>query len=323
MASSNSSDNRTVFRLNQEGNVNPVMAKVNGLEIPMCTVFCALAYILSMVLRPPQMETQRKSSYLSLVAILAKWCFTLCPWAYPNVVSVSYCMSRAPETCFLLGTSKPSPRMGITIYPMHLRQMRDYRKILLRAQFGMLAHPCPVRIAAESGGCPPAETFGKREPTPPSAQKPTQSVPPSPPPSQPVTRLISNPSEHIHSVENEMTDHSSRTQLTKRDFGRTNQDMPIHRSYGDGAPGTGNPGLEWKTNSKAWYEALLQERDIWVGVGRKPSVLEWGEMRAIRGRETGEGELDKIILCKPLREEGEEGYFMDMIGRLEGTYDSE
>lgn len=88
------------------------------------------------------------------MAVLARWCYVLCPWTHPVVVSVAYSTSSAPDIYFLLGTSKPSTIAGIDLGPFHsinLKQMKGFRRILLDKHFGMLQHPCPVRVAGESG----------------------------------------------------------------------------------------------------------------------------------------------------------------------------
>lgn len=131
------------------------MLTTNGINIPICTVFCAIGYILSTVLWPDRVAAQRESSYLPLMSILAKWCYTLCPWAHPNVVSVAYVTSREPDAdaLFLLGTSKPSAKPGAPleyVQPKHTAQMRSIRKVLLETHFGRLPNPCPVKVAADA-----------------------------------------------------------------------------------------------------------------------------------------------------------------------------
>lgn len=133
------------------------MLKINGINVPICTVFCAIGYILSTVLWPDRVAMQRESCYLPLMSILAKWCHTLCPWAHPNVVSVAYVTSPEPEldTLFLLGTSKPSAKAGAPpeyLPSKHTAQMRSIRKVFLEGHFGKLQNPCPVKVAADNRG---------------------------------------------------------------------------------------------------------------------------------------------------------------------------
>lgn len=130
------------------------MVKINLVETPICTVFCALAYILSMALRPHQIAAQRGFCFLPLMAVLAKWCYVLCPLEHPVVVNVTYSQSSTSGIHFLLGTSRPSALVGANLgsfWPIHSRQMRGFRKILLERQFGRLESPCPMNRVAEQG----------------------------------------------------------------------------------------------------------------------------------------------------------------------------
>lgn len=113
-----------------------------------------MGYILSTVLWPDRVAAQRASCYLPMMAVLAKWCHTLCPWGHPNVINVAYITSREPDldTPFLLGTSKPSAKADAppeAVQPKHTAQMRSIRKVLLEGHFGKLPNPCPVKLAAE------------------------------------------------------------------------------------------------------------------------------------------------------------------------------
>lgn len=146
-------DHGVVFRLNADDDVQPLMVAVNGVSVPICTVFCAMGLILSTVLWPARVEAQRGLSFLPLMAVLAKWCYTICPWGHPNVVSVAYISGAASDVdiCFLLGTSKPNVKPGVNpefIKPKHKSQMRFIRKVLLEGHFGRLPNPCPEKVAA-------------------------------------------------------------------------------------------------------------------------------------------------------------------------------
>jgi len=136
-----------IFRLNAFGEVNPMMIPVNSTSIPICTVFCAMGYIISNVLEPARGYTQSTSYFIPLMAILAKWCHTLCPWGHPNVISIVGITSWTPYsvTRFLLGTSKPyaqpSAQPG-AIQGRHLDGMRESRMVLLEKVFGWLPEKC-------------------------------------------------------------------------------------------------------------------------------------------------------------------------------------
>lgn len=136
------SNNEKLFRLNASNEVEPVIVRVNNASIPICTVFCALAYILSNVLEPSRGYTQSTAYFLPLMAILAKWCKILCPWGHPNVISVIGITSWSPKgvTRFLLGTSKPF--LQPWAQQIYIRRrgpaMKLYRKALLEQVFGRL-----------------------------------------------------------------------------------------------------------------------------------------------------------------------------------------
>jgi hypothetical protein len=130
------------------------MHTLNSTSIPLCTVFCAISYIFSLVLRP--LSPDRDRFYLPLVAVLGKWCVTLCPWAHPNVINVAYCTNQVGiDTQFVIGTSKPSVQAGFpadVVKSKHQGQMRTWRRIFLEEQFGKLQQPCPVKVAGMGQG---------------------------------------------------------------------------------------------------------------------------------------------------------------------------
>jgi hypothetical protein len=136
------SRNQRIFRLDASGKVDPLMVRVNNTSIPICTVFCAMAYILSNVLEPLRGYTQSTAYFLPLMAILAKWCQILCPWGHPNVISVIGITSWSPKgvTRFLLGTTKPFlQRWARQRYIKRLGpEMKQCRKELLEQVFGRL-----------------------------------------------------------------------------------------------------------------------------------------------------------------------------------------
>ncbi|RPA99649.1 hypothetical protein L873DRAFT_1767469 [Choiromyces venosus 120613-1] len=156
-------DRNQIFRLDNGNNVDPSMHLLNGVEVPICTVFCAIAYVFSVVLRPEVAQLLpggRDGFYLPLLSVLGKWCSTICPWAHPNVVNVAYYHSPssspstpAPsgvDTTFVIGTSKPSVQAGFpsdVVKSKHQGQMRTWRRMLLEERFGALKNPCPVKIA--------------------------------------------------------------------------------------------------------------------------------------------------------------------------------
>lgn len=142
------STTQRIFRLNASGKVHPYMVQVNNTSIPICTVFCAMAYILSNVLEPSQGYTQSTDYFIPLMAILGKWCKTLCPWGYPKVISVTGITSSSPKgvTRFLLGTSKPSLRLWAKrglIKRQYLKGMKLDRTKLLVNVFGSLPEHSP------------------------------------------------------------------------------------------------------------------------------------------------------------------------------------
>jgi len=129
------------------------MIRINNISIPICTVFCAVAYILSTTLEPSAAQAQTTSYFLPLMAILAKWCQTLCPWGRPNVISIVGITSRSPYGIkrFLLGTSKPflKPRVDRRcINGRHLDEIKLYRTELLEKVFGWLPDLSPERVDA-------------------------------------------------------------------------------------------------------------------------------------------------------------------------------
>ncbi|KAF8247179.1 hypothetical protein K440DRAFT_661574 [Wilcoxina mikolae CBS 423.85] len=136
-------DAGTIFHLNASGNIEPVMIPVNNTCIPICSVFCALGYILSTILEPPRGHALRDSHFLPLMAIMAKWCHKLCPWGCPNVVSIVGITSSVQYTMtrFLLGTSRPASQMqnelGV-VHQGHSKAMRSNRVVLLESVFGSL-----------------------------------------------------------------------------------------------------------------------------------------------------------------------------------------
>lgn len=166
-------DRNQIFRLDSGDNVEPSKQLINGVEIPICTIFCALSYILSIVLRPESSEFQRDRFYLPLIAVLGKWCYTLCPWAHPNVINVAYSTahissSTGIDTDFVIGTSKPSVQAGFQpdlVKSKHQGQMRTWRRIFLEEQYGTLQHPCPVKLAGISmaGINGPLSNFQQRQ----------------------------------------------------------------------------------------------------------------------------------------------------------------
>ncbi|CUS10994.1 unnamed protein product [Tuber aestivum] len=171
-------DRNQIFRLDNGDNVDPSMHTLNSVELPICTVFCAIAYVFSVVLRPevsqltcPSFSTagakgggeegegkegDRDGFYLPLLAVLGKWCSTICPWAHPNVVNVAYSSppptspTEGIDTHFVIGTSKPSVQAGFpseAVKSKHQGQMRTWRRIFLEERFGALRNPCPVKVA--------------------------------------------------------------------------------------------------------------------------------------------------------------------------------
>ncbi|CAZ81932.1 unnamed protein product [Tuber melanosporum] len=170
-------DRNQIFRLDNGDNVDPSMHTLNSVALPICTVFCAIAYVFSVVLRPEasqltcppsasgaggEEEDGRDGFYLPLLAVLGKWCSTICPWAHPNVVNVAY-SSPPPtspttdgmDTHFVIGTSKPSVQAGFpseAVKSKHQGQMRTWRRIFLEGRFGALKNPCPVKIAGMAAG---------------------------------------------------------------------------------------------------------------------------------------------------------------------------
>ncbi|KAF8526420.1 hypothetical protein BDD12DRAFT_904235 [Trichophaea hybrida] len=133
----------TIFRLNTSGEVDPIMLHINDTSVPICTVFCALAYILSNVLEPSWGYRQSISDFIPLMAILAKWCETLCPWGRPDVISIVGITSRTPEGMarFLLGTTKPYLKLSQkhrSIRNQYRQGMKLCRLELLEKVFGWL-----------------------------------------------------------------------------------------------------------------------------------------------------------------------------------------
>jgi len=147
------SSNSTIFRLNASGEVDPMMLRINSTSIPICTVFCAMSYILSNVLEPSWWHTQSISDFLPLMAILAKWCQTLCPWGRPNVISIVGITSHTPDgvTQFLLGTTKPFLKPSEkhkSIRGRYRERMNLCRSELLEKVFGWLPEHTPERVEA-------------------------------------------------------------------------------------------------------------------------------------------------------------------------------
>lgn len=184
-------DRNQIFRLDNGDNVDPSMHTLNSVELPICTVFCAIAYVFSVVLRPEisqltcvsfspspspgtagdksgeeekegrEEEAGRDGFYLPLLAVLGKWCSTICPWAHPNVVNVAYSSppptsaTEGIDTHFVIGTSKPSVQAGFpseVVKSKHQGQMRTWRRIFLEERFGALKNPCPVKVAGMAAG---------------------------------------------------------------------------------------------------------------------------------------------------------------------------
>jgi len=187
-------DRNQIFRLDNGDNVDPSMHILNSVELPICTVFCAIAYVFSVVLRPEvsqltcasfsppssgaagdnggeeerEEEAGRDGFYLPLLAVLGKWCSTICPWAHPNVVNVAYSppptsATAGIDTHFVIGTSKPSVQAGFpseVVKSKHQGQMRTWRRIFLEERFGALKNPCPVKVAGMAAGVTAAAAGG-------------------------------------------------------------------------------------------------------------------------------------------------------------------
>ncbi|KAI5779531.1 hypothetical protein EDC01DRAFT_731082 [Geopyxis carbonaria] len=137
----------TLFRVDSSGMLSPITVALNGAGIPICSLFCAIAYVLSVRIVPPP-GFQLTDYFLPLLELMATWCHKLCPWGRPNVVCVmgvtnAVRLDGEIRTRFMLGTSKPHLQVcyqavGKKIPSELLNEMRKWRSELLRRLFGVL-----------------------------------------------------------------------------------------------------------------------------------------------------------------------------------------
>ncbi|PWW75896.1 hypothetical protein C7212DRAFT_352239 [Tuber magnatum] len=123
-------DRNQIFRLDNGDNVDPSTHTLNSVELPICTVFCAIAYVFSVVLRP-------EASQLT------------CP-----SFSAAGAKGGGEE-----GEEEEGGRDGVqagfpseVVKSKHQGQMRTWRRIFLEERFGALKNPCPVKVAGMTAG---------------------------------------------------------------------------------------------------------------------------------------------------------------------------
>ena len=124
------------------------MVRINGRDVPICTIFCAIGYILSVHFAPR--ISQSPPEIFPVLIIYAKWCKTISPWCYPKVVSTvtikgyysGYNKNDGVSLGLLLGTSKPS-NMDENVFSYDgywnlrrlAREMRYHRRVFLDKGF--------------------------------------------------------------------------------------------------------------------------------------------------------------------------------------------
>lgn len=77
-----------IFRINNNGKLDPTYLRINGVEIPIHTIICAVESILTLVVSPKP-GIHDDAIHLPLVASLAKWSTAL-THGYPTMTTVMY-----------------------------------------------------------------------------------------------------------------------------------------------------------------------------------------------------------------------------------------
>lgn len=104
----------TYNRSTKQFKLNPVMVHLHGIEIPVYSVHCALAAVLTITLMPPTLDSKKIHDHAyCLASLLGKWCFIIGDkdlTYFPAMVFVmcgTSSSSSNPKILWSCGTSKP------------------------------------------------------------------------------------------------------------------------------------------------------------------------------------------------------------------------
>ncbi|RPA82175.1 hypothetical protein BJ508DRAFT_375880 [Ascobolus immersus RN42] len=81
-------NHRKLFRVDEAGDLAPSIISLNGVEVPIFSIFCAIAAVLSLLARP-RSGVHSDAVHLALVAVLGKWA-TILTRGSPGMVTVMF-----------------------------------------------------------------------------------------------------------------------------------------------------------------------------------------------------------------------------------------